>query len=195
MNRWEMAIVIAALLVLPASLHAQINNPSTQPATTPNAASPANPANPLAAPGPASAVNPANPQAPNPAAQDASNPANYGSAPSNYGLPAGATKPAVSPDVGAAVQQSGLSEAQVTALLQQKGYSRVDAHAEPNSVWVWQAQAMKDGRPVTVGVDYRGNVLETSSGQPRPCTTPGVQLGVGGGLGPGAQLQQAYSCR
>jgi hypothetical protein len=195
MNRRHIAVIVLTLLAGPPPVCAQLANPASPPGALPDTAPAANPANPLpAAPG-TPAANAGNPQALNPAARDASNPANYGSAPTNYTsapAPAGTES---DPAALAATQQSGLSDTQVQSLLQQKGYSKVEVHPEPNSVWVWQAEAVKDGRSVTVGVDYRGNVLETSSTQARPCTSPGVQLGVSGGLGPGAQLQQADSCR
>src|SRR5579875_924906 len=98
------------------------------------------------------------------------------------------------PEQPAARQQSGLSKAEVQTLLRSEGYSRLGAiEADPNSVWVWQADAMKDGRRVRVGIDYRGNVLVISPEANRPCTAPGVNYGVGG-LGVGAELSAASAC-
>lgn len=98
------------------------------------------------------------------------------------------------PAEAAARQQSGLAETEVETLLRGKGYSRLnDVQADPNSVWVWQADAMKDGRHVRVGVDYRGNVLVISPEANRPCTSPGVNLGIGG-LGAGTRLSTADVC-
>jgi hypothetical protein len=100
----------------------------------------------------------------------------------------------VNPAEAAARQQSGLDKAEVQTLLRSEGYSRLGAiEADPNSVWVWQADAMKDGRRVRVGIDYRGNVLVISPEANRPCTAPGVNYGVGG-LGVGAELSAASAC-
>ncbi|HJU20810.1 MAG TPA: hypothetical protein VJ770_30545 [Stellaceae bacterium] len=98
------------------------------------------------------------------------------------------------PAASAATLQSGLSEAQLRTRLQSEGYSRLgDIQADSNSIWVWQADATKDGRRVRVGVDARGNVLVISPAAPRPCTTPGVNFGAGG-LAAGARLSAASSC-
>jgi hypothetical protein len=100
----------------------------------------------------------------------------------------------LNPAVAAAQRQSGLSADQVQTLLQSKGYSWINSvDADPNSIWIWQAEATKDGRPVRVGVDYRGNVLVIAPEANRPCTSPGVNYGVGG-LGVGTQLSIASSC-
>jgi hypothetical protein len=100
----------------------------------------------------------------------------------------------LSPAEAAAQRRSGLSENQVRSLLVDKGYTRLNSvEADPNSAWVWQADATKDGRKVRVGVDYRGNVLVISPTASQPCTSPGVNLGVGG-LGVGARLSTASSC-
>jgi periplasmic protein CpxP/Spy len=194
MNRWQVAIVVSALFAMPSPVWAQSASPAAPSSAIPDTAPAALPANPLPAI-PGTSGNPTNPQIPNPAASDASNPANYGSASTNYASTPPATKPEANPAASAAAQQSGLSETQVASLLQQKGYSRVEVHPDPNSIWVWQAEATKNGRPVTVGIDYRGNVVETSSSQAQPCTSPGVRLGISGGLGAGSQLEQADSCR
>ncbi|HZU89447.1 MAG TPA: hypothetical protein VE993_09335 [Stellaceae bacterium] len=102
--------------------------------------------------------------------------------------------PRISPAEAAAQRQSGLTGDQVRTLLRGKGYTRLNSvEADPNSVWVWQADATRDGRKVRVGVDYRGNVLVISPTANQPCTSPGVNLGVGG-LGVGARLSTASSC-
>jgi hypothetical protein len=70
-------------------------------------------------------------------------------------------KSAVNPADIAAQEQSGLSNADVSSLLRERGYTGVnDLHADPNSIWVWQGDAMKNGRRVRLGVDSRGNLLE-----------------------------------
>src|SRR5258708_13821877 len=104
-----------------------------------------------------------------------------------------AKKPAKNPAETAAQRQSGLTDAQARTLLQQEGYTGIsNLRAEPNSIWVWQADAMKDGRRVRLGADYRGNLLELSGGA-RPCAAPGG--GVGPGFGrPGARLSDATRC-
>jgi hypothetical protein len=94
----------------------------------------------------------------------------------------------------AAQQQSGLDAAQAKSLLRQKGYSRIiDIEAEPNSLWLWQADSIRNGRRVRVGIDYRGNVLEISGAVNQSCPSPGVRLGVGG-FGVGSRLSQADNC-
>ena len=94
----------------------------------------------------------------------------------------------------AAQRQSGLSDAQARSLLQQGGYNGIsDLHAEPNSIWVWQADAMKNGRRVRLGIDYRGNLVEISGGSARPCTAPGAGFGAGP-LGTGTRLSEATRC-
>lgn len=101
----------------------------------------------------------------------------------------------VTPAEAAAERQSGLSEPDVQALLQGQGYTRLNSiQADPGSIWVWQADAVKDGRPVRVGVDYRGNVLVIAPEANRPCTAPGLNFGTGR-LGAGARLSAARSCR
>lgn len=104
-----------------------------------------------------------------------------------------AKKPAKNPAETAAQRQSGLTDEQARTLLQQEGYTGIsNLRAEPNSIWVWQADAMKDGRRVRLGVDYRGKLLELSGGA-RPCTSLG---GAGSGFvgSPGARLSEATRC-
>lgn len=97
------------------------------------------------------------------------------------------------PAVGAAQRQSGVSEAQARTLLQQHGYASVNTlQAQPNSVWVWQADAMKNGRPIRIGIDYRGNVLELGA-TATPCNLPGLNPTTGG-FGVGARLSEASRC-
>jgi hypothetical protein len=178
---WKTALVVAALLGAPPAVFGQTAGPANSPVApfaVPNNAAASDQSNPAGQ---------ATPPAANPAAPNASNPANYASTPP-------IAKSTVSPQSRAAEQQSGLSQEQAQSLLQQKGYYRVEVRPDPGSVWVWQADAMKDGRPVQIGIDYRGNVLELSSSQAQPCTSPGVRLGITGGLGAGTQLQQADTC-
>ena len=97
------------------------------------------------------------------------------------------------PVAAAAQRQSGLSEAQARSLLQQQGYASVNTlQPQPNSLWVWQADAMKNGRPVRLGIDYRGNVLELGA-TATPCALPGMSPTVGG-FGVGARLSEASRC-
>jgi len=98
------------------------------------------------------------------------------------------------PNSAAAQQQSGLSQPQATSLMTSQGYTRIgDVHADPNSIWVWQADAMKNGRPVRLGIDHKGTLVETSSGLARPCTQPGAGFATGS-IGVGARLSEATSC-
>ena len=97
------------------------------------------------------------------------------------------------PRAAAAQHQSGLSEAQARGLLQQRGYNSVNTlQPQPNSIWVWQADALKNGRPVRLGIDYRGNVLELGA-TATPCTLPG-RSPTTGGFGVGARLSEASRC-
>jgi hypothetical protein len=92
-----------------------------------------------------------------------------------------------------AQQQSGLTNADVTGLARERGYTGLnDLHADPNSVWVWQADAMKNGRRVRLGVDNRGNLLELGAST-QPCASPGAGFGAGP-LGTGARLSEATRC-
>jgi hypothetical protein len=97
------------------------------------------------------------------------------------------------PRAAAAQHQSGLSEPQARGLLQQRGYNSVNTlQPQPNSIWVWQADALKNGRPVRLGIDYRGNVLELGA-TATPCTLPG-RSPTTGGFGVGARLSEASRC-
>jgi hypothetical protein len=91
-------------------------------------------------------------------------------------------------------QLSGLSEAQAQDLLREKGYNRIiHVRPEPSSAWVWQADAIKNGRRVTLGIDYRGNVVETRTNPSRPCTSVAARPGAIGGFS-GSRLAQADAC-
>ena len=105
-----------------------------------------------------------------------------------------ANKPATQDALANSAQrQSGLSEVQARSLLQQQGYISVNTlQPQPNSVWVWQADAMKNGRHVRLGIDYRGNVLELGA-TATPCNLPGMSPTVGG-FGAGARLSEASRC-
>ena len=97
------------------------------------------------------------------------------------------------PAATAAQQQSGISEVQARSVLQQQGYASVTTlQAQPNSIWVWQADAMKNGRHVRLGIDYRGNVAELG-GPAQPCAMPGMSSGVAG-FGVGSRLSEATGC-
>ena len=97
------------------------------------------------------------------------------------------------PAVGAAQRQTGLSETEARSLLQRQGYASVTAvEPQPNSVWAWQADAMKNGRRVRLGIDSRGNVLELGASA-RPCAIPGTTPMVGG-FGVGARLSESTAC-
>jgi hypothetical protein len=97
------------------------------------------------------------------------------------------------PAATAAQQQTGLSEVQARSLLQQQGYASVGTlEAQPNSVWVWQADAMKNGKRVRLGIDHRGNLLELGASA-TPCALPGLSPNVGG-FGVGTRLSEATQC-
>ena len=54
---------------------------------------------------------------------------------------------------------NSFTEGQARRRIEDRGYTNVDKlHKDQNSIW--QAEAMKDGRRVRVGVDFRGNVVE-----------------------------------
>jgi hypothetical protein len=198
MSRCQPALVLAILLAAPLPAAAQALGAANS--SLPNPASPylPGPANPYlpsrsgagAAPQPGSAAapNPAHPGQPGPTSAYGSNPANYATTPES-------AKRTLTPQQRASQRQSGLTQTQAKTLLEDKGYQRiVKVEADPSSLWVWQADVIKDGRPTRVGIDYRGNVLDLSSTQARPCREPGVRLGATGGLAVGSRLSQADSC-
>jgi hypothetical protein len=93
----------------------------------------------------------------------------------------------------AAQQQSGLTGEDASTLFRQRGYTGVsDLHADPNSLWVWQADAVKNGRRVRLGIDNHGNLLELGAST-QPCTSPGAGFGAGP-LGTGARISDANRC-
>jgi len=97
------------------------------------------------------------------------------------------------PGTSAAQRQSGFSEVQARSALQQQGYASVSTlEAQPNSVWVWQADAMKNGKRVRLGIDHRGNLLELGASA-TPCALPGLSPNVGG-FGVGTRLSEASRC-
>jgi len=102
-------------------------------------------------------------------------------------------KSTVNPAVGVAEQQSGLNSEDVTTLLRQRGYTGInDLHADPNSIWVWQADGMKNGQRVRLGIDNHGKLLELGAST-QPCTSPGAGFGAGP-LGTGARISEANRC-
>jgi hypothetical protein len=182
MIRRHIPLALVVLLAVPAWAAAQT------PATPPSSANPY-PANPyqMATPytgTPYSSMH--YPSSQYPTGQYPSS--HYPSSPTTAGRP-------INPAEAAAQQQSGLSESDVRTLLQSHGYTRLNSvQADPGSTWVWQADAVKNGRPVRVGVDYRGQVLVISPQARRPCAAPGANFGIGG-IGIGAGLSAADSCR
>jgi hypothetical protein len=99
----------------------------------------------------------------------------------------------VNPAEIASQQQSGLTNADAKNLLQERGYTGInDLHADPSSAWVWQADGMKNGRRVRLGIDSHGNLLELGAST-QPCTAPGVGIGAGP-LGTGARISEANRC-
>jgi hypothetical protein len=105
----------------------------------------------------------------------------------------GQKPPGVNPAEAAATRQSGVTDADARSLLQQQGYTGINGlHADPNSIWVWQADALKNGRRVRLGIDYRGNLLELGASA-QPCISPGAGFGAGP-LGTGARLSEADRC-
>lgn len=102
--------------------------------------------------------------------------------------------PTAGPGESAAAGQSGINKVQARVIIEQQGYTRIgEIQAEPNSIWVWQADAIKDGRRVRIGIDYRGNLLELGGGA-RPCAAPGAGLGPVSPLGTGMRLYESSSC-
>jgi len=54
---------------------------------------------------------------------------------------------------------NSFTEGQARRRIEDRGYTNVDRlHKDQNSIW--QAEATKDGRRVSVGLDFRGNVVE-----------------------------------
>ena len=54
---------------------------------------------------------------------------------------------------------NSFTEGQARSRIEDRGYTNVgQLHKDQNSIW--QAEAMKDGRRVRLGVDFRGNVVE-----------------------------------
>jgi hypothetical protein len=102
-------------------------------------------------------------------------------------------KSTVNPAAGVAEQQSGLNSEDVATLLRQRGYNGInDLHPDPNSIWVWQADGMKNGRRVRLEIDNHGNFLELGAST-QPCTSPGADFGAGP-LGTGARISEADRC-
>ena len=101
----------------------------------------------------------------------------------------------IDPGMAAAQRQSGLNQADATSLMRTQGYTQLgEVQADPNSIWVWQADAMKNGRRVQLGIDDHGNLSDISAGQNQPCTIPGVGLSAAS-MGVGSGLSGVASCR
>lgn len=191
MIRWHIPLVLVGLLAVPAWAQTSPRNPYPAPPTTPG---PTTPAPSSTAP---YATIPYHPTTPYPTSQYPTTryPTSQYPTASYPSSPATASGRPLTPAEAAAQKQSGLSEADVQTLLQNQGYSRLNSiQADPGSLWVWQADAVKNGRPVRVGVDYRGQILVISPQANRPCASPGVNFGIGG-LGVGARMSAAASCR
>ena len=125
----------------------------------------------------------------------ASSPLSYRSNPLNYlsSEPRLRTQN-IDPKSVAAQRQSGLNQAEATSLITRQGYTRIgEVDADPNSIWVWQADAMKNGRPVRLGINNRGTLVEISGGQTQPCAMPGVGFGTGP-IGVGSRLSEVTNC-
>lgn len=124
-----------------------------------------------------------------------SSPLSYSSTPLNYpSNEARLRTQKIDPKSAAAQRQSGLNQAEASDLIATHGYTHLgDVQADPNSIWVWQADAMKNGRKVQLGIDNRGNLVDMTAGQNQPCTTPGVGFGAGP-MGVGSRLSEATSC-
>jgi hypothetical protein len=82
---------------------------------------------------------------------------------------------------------------QAENLINGQNYHREDElHAEPTLIRMSQADAMKNGRRVRLGIDFRAN-LEIANGFPPSCTQPGISAG-GGSLAVGTRLWGTRSC-
>jgi protein CpxP len=62
-----------------------------------------------------------------------------------------------SAQVGAAPGANSFTEAQARARLEKNGFTQVSGLAKGND-GIWRGSAMKNGGPVRVSVDYKGNV-------------------------------------
>jgi hypothetical protein len=127
-----------------------------------------------------------------------STPLNYASNPLNYPSNQSRLRTRnIDPANASAQLQSGLNQADATSLMRTQGYTQIgEVRPDPNSIWLWQADAMKNGRRVQLGIDNRGNLSDLSAGQNQPCTIPGVGLGAGAGpMGVGSRLSGVTSCR
>src|SRR5215472_306427 len=111
----------------------------------------------------------------------ATNPLNYRSNPLNYLSNESRLRTRnIDPAMAAAQRQSSLNQADATSMMRTQGYTQLgEVRADPNSNWLWQADAMKNGRRVRLGIDNHGNLSDISAGQTQPCTTTGVGLGAG----------------
>lgn len=102
-------------------------------------------------------------------------------------------KEVVNPAEASSERQSGLTGEDARELLQRRGYTGInDLHADPSSIWVWQADGVKNGQRVRLGIDNRGNLLELGASK-QPCTSPRAGFGPGP-LGTGARISEADRC-
>jgi hypothetical protein len=52
---------------------------------------------------------------------------------------------------------NSFTEGQARSRISDAGYTRI-SHLKKDSDGLWQAKAMKDGQPVAVALDYKGNI-------------------------------------
>lgn len=135
----------AVAVLLAGSAFAQTTSPSTAPTAPP------------ASRGPAGVPAPASPGTGSPTGS--SNPAvsTGGNAPSSVNASGTATLVAMSAlEKGA----NSFTEGQVRTRLEGAGFTNVTELAKDND-GIWRGKAMRDGKSMTVGFDYKGNIAAT----------------------------------
>lgn len=156
----SMRILIAGAMALglgaAGAVHAQTTTgtaPSTSPPERMNGSSTMN--------NPATALTP---PPGSPAGQAA--PGTTGSTAPALGSPGNATPGATRPNThGSAAPVSGansFTEGQARSRLRDRGFTKVSG-LKLDHQGIWRAKATKDGKPVTVALDYRGNVVAHSA--------------------------------